>query len=100
MFICVFRISGISWWNVFAAIKIWKDAKELMKALLHRDPAKRLGAGHKGYEELKDCRDFFCGVIFFGWGIFSQGNESNQVKLAICRIIPSTLVSALTSESF
>ncbi|CAE7366380.1 PRKG1 [Symbiodinium natans] len=31
-----------------------KDAKELMKALLCRDPAKRLGAGQRGYEELKD----------------------------------------------
>ncbi|CAE7378152.1 for, partial [Symbiodinium sp. CCMP2456] len=30
-----------------------KDAKELMKALLCRDPAKRLGAGQRGYEELK-----------------------------------------------
>ena len=82
--------------------KIWKDAKELMKALLHRDPAKRLGAGHKGYEELKDCREFgriFAFFFFFGWEIFSRSNESNQVKLAVCRIIPSTLVSALTSES-
>lgn len=40
-----------------------KDAKELMKALLHRDPAKRLGAGHKGYEELKD-HPFYSG---FSW---------------------------------
>ncbi|CAE7701266.1 for [Symbiodinium microadriaticum] len=31
-----------------------KDAKELMKALLCRDPAKRLGAGQRGYEELKE----------------------------------------------
>lgn len=31
-----------------------KEAKELMKALLHRDPAKRLGAGQMGYDELKE----------------------------------------------
>ncbi|CAJ1349953.1 unnamed protein product [Effrenium voratum] len=31
-----------------------KDAKELMKALLCRDPLKRLGAGQRGYEELKE----------------------------------------------
>ncbi|CAL1153513.1 unnamed protein product, partial [Cladocopium goreaui] len=31
-----------------------KEAKELMKALLHRDPAKRLGAGQTGYDELKE----------------------------------------------
>ena len=55
--------------------KIWKDAKELMKALLHRDPAKRLGAGHKGYEELKDCRDFsgFLRGDFFWVGKFFTG---------------------------
>ena len=45
-----------------SALHVGKEAKELMKALLHRDPAKRLGAGHKGYEELKECRDFF--IIF------------------------------------
>ena len=62
----------------------YQEAKELMKALLHRDPAKRLGAGHKGYEELKECWGFwffhhFCQVFFLGGG---GGWENEQVVVS------------------
>eukprot|EP00439_Symbiodinium_sp_Y106_P075651 s171_g15.t1 len=49
-----------------------KDAKELMKALLCRDPAKRLGAGQRGYEELKE--PLLPVTVHWGFGESAPGN--------------------------